>query len=140
MNYSQDKALTSIGPINLHLYKSQGKDSLQNKYTVTYYELPVYLNMATDSMFIEMSKEIVESMLEYPGAKLDYTSIDPYKNGYSRSTRITYNDHYVAKTVIKSNGTHLVNAQCFVPKSVSLNHSVEKFLKKVDLKNLTHMK
>lgn len=136
MRYFRDKALTSIGPIDLHIYKSKSKDSLQNKYTVTYYELPVYLNMESDSMFNEMSEEIVESMLEYPGAELDYSNSIGYKDGFSRTLRITYNDHYVAKTLIKSNGTHLVNAQCFVPKSLSLNRNVDKFLNHIELMNL----
>jgi len=138
MDYSRNKALTSIGPINLHLYKSQSKDSLQNKYTVTYYELPVYLNMESDSMFHEMSEEIVQSMLDFQGAELDYSNIETYKDGYSRTLRITYNDIYVSKSLIQSNGTHVVNAQCFVPKSLSLNRNVDLFLNGIELLNITH--
>ncbi len=133
MHYSRDKALTSIGPIQLHIYQSLDKDTLQNKYKVTYYELPIYLNMESDSMFNEMAGQITQSMLEYPGATLDYTQPGQYKDGYQMTSRVTYNDHYVAKSIIQSNGTHLVNAQCFVPKSMSLNYNVDQFLSKVIL-------
>ena len=93
--------------------------------------------MESDSMFNEMSKEVLGSMLEFPGSNLDYTQTDRYKNGYNRTSRITYNDHYVVKTLIQSNGTHIVNAQCFVPKSLSLNYNVDQFLSKVELLTLT---
>ncbi len=138
MRGSTDVALTSIGDINLNIYKSVEKDSFDTKYTVTYYELPIYVNMESDSMFRDMTESNIESMLEVNGASLDYSEVESIKDGYKRTFRISYNEHYVSKSVIQTNGTHLVNAQCFVPMDRSLNNNIDLFFDQVVLYNLAH--
>ena len=133
-----DVALTSIGDINLNIYKSIEKDSFDTKYSVTYYELPIYINMESDSMFRDMTESNIESMLELSGASLDYSEVQSTKDGYKRTFRISYNDHFVSKSVIQTNGTHILNAQCFVPIDRSLNSNIELFFERVVLYNLAH--
>ena len=133
---SQHVSLTSIGDITLNIYKSSEKDSLDNKYSVTYYELPVYLNLESDQMFGEMTQETVDGMLEYPGAILDYSATDKYMHGYTRTLRITYNESYVSKSQIYTNGTHIVHAQCFTPILGSLNDHIDEFFDSVQLHSL----
>lgn len=140
MRYGTDVAFTSIGDITLNIYKSAQKDSFDTKYSVTYYELPVYLNMESDSMFLEMTEGTVESMLEFTQSELDYSNISEYRNGYMRTSRITYGEHYVSKSIILSNGTHMVNAQCFVPLNQSLNDNVEEFFDNLYLHSLLQLK
>jgi len=138
MRGSTDVALTSIGDINLNIYKSAEKDSFDTKYTVTYYELPIYVNMESDSMFRDMTEVNIESMLEVSGSSLNYSEVESIKDGYKRTFRISYNDNYVSKSVIQTNGTHLVNAQCFVPIDRSLNSNIDAFFDQVVLYNLAH--
>lgn len=139
MNYGTDIALTSIGDIELKVYKSSEKDSFDTKYSLTYYELPVYLNMESDSMFIEMSEGTVETMLEYPNSNLDYSTHTPYQNGFKRTFRISYGKYYVSKSVIYTNGTHFVTAQTFSPTLHSLNNNIEYFFDQVKLHSLLNL-
>jgi len=138
MRGDNDVALTSIGDINLNIYKSIEKDSFDTKYSVTYYELPIYINMESDSMFRDMTESNIESMLELNGALLDYSEVESVKDGYKRTFRISYHDNFVSKSVIQTNGTHILNAQCFVPIDRSLNSNIELFFERVVLYNLAH--